>query len=92
MVHTQREGEPVGTGNDNDRYVQQRPDGRWEGVKEDHQRASLVADTQKEVIDRTREIVRNAGGGELVIKGRDGLIRDKDTIAPGNESPTRDRR
>lgn len=82
----------MGSGNDNNRYVQQRPDGRWEGVKEDHQRASVVADTQREAIDRTREIVRNAGGGELVIKGRDDKIRDSDTISPGNESPRRDTR
>jgi hypothetical protein len=80
----------MGSGNDGNRYVQQRTDGKWEGVKEDHQRASVVADTQKEVVDRTREIVRNAGGGELLIKGRNGRIRDSDTVAPGNESETRD--
>jgi hypothetical protein len=82
----------MGAGNDNDRYVQQRPDGKWEAVKEDHQRASVVGDTQKEVVNRTREIVRNAGGGELVIRGRDGQIRDKGTVAPGNESSARDTR
>jgi hypothetical protein len=82
----------MGAGNDNNRYVQQRPDGRWEAVKEDHHRASVVGDTQREVIDRTREIVRNAGGGELVIKGRDGHIRDSDTIKPGHESRVRDTR
>jgi ABC-type branched-subunit amino acid transport system ATPase component len=27
----------------------------------------------------------NAGGGELNIHGRDGQIRAKDTIAPGND-------
>lgn len=80
----------MASGNDNNRYVQQRTDGRWEGVEEDHERASVVADTQKEVVDRTREIVRNAGGGELVIKGRNGRIRDTDTVAPGHESRTRD--
>lgn len=82
----------MGSGNDNNRYVQQRPDGKWEGVKEDHQRASTVNDTQREAIERTREIVGNAGGGELVIKGRGGKIRDTDPIKPGNESPRRDTR
>lgn len=82
----------MGSGNDNDRYVQPRDDGKWEGVKGDHQRASVVADTQKEVIDRMRDVVHNAGGGELVIKGRDGKIRDKDTVRPGSESPRRDTR
>lgn len=80
----------MGRGNDNDRTVQQRPDGRWEVVKEDHQRASATADTQKQAIDAARPIIRNAGGGELRIKGRDGRYRDSDTISPGNESPRRD--
>lgn len=79
-------------GQGNSRYVQQRHDGDWEVVGERHQRASAVTSTQGEAIDRAREIVRNAGGGELVIKGRDGRIRDSDTIAPGNESPRRDTR
>lgn len=75
---------------ENRRIVQPRPDGRWESVKPHHERASVVADTQKEVIDRTRSIIQNAGGGELQIKGRDGLIRDSDTIKPGHEGRGRD--
>lgn len=75
---------------ENRRIVQQRPDGNWESVKPEHKRASVVAPTQKEVIDRTRPIIGNAGGGELTIKGRDGKIRDSDTIKPGNEGPGRD--
>jgi hypothetical protein len=82
----------MGKGNDNDRYVQQRPGGGWEVVGERHGRASAVTRTQSQAIDRAREIVRNAGGGELVIKDRHGRIRDSDTVAPGNESSTRDRR
>lgn len=77
-------------GNENDRYVQRRPDGEWEVVKKDHERASAVTHTQKEAIDRAREIVHGQGGGELVIKNVQGRIRDKDTIKPGNESPARD--
>jgi hypothetical protein len=82
----------MGHANDQDRYVQQRRDGKWELVKEDHRRASAVGNTQAEMIDRGRRVVGNAGGGELVIKGRDGRIRDKDTVARGNESPRRDTR
>ena len=34
-----------------------------------------------------------AGGGEVRIHGRDGAIRDADTVAPGNDpSPPRDKR
>jgi hypothetical protein len=80
----------MGKGNDNDRYVQKRPDGKWEVVKEGHQRASAVTRTQAEAIDRAREIVHGAGGGELRTKGVDGRIRDSDTIKPGRESRTRD--
>jgi len=36
-------------------------------------------------------LLGNQGGGELSIKGRDGRIRSKDTIAPGNDPfPPRD--
>jgi len=82
----------MGKGNDNDRWVQRRPDGRWEVVKERHERASAVVSTQAEAIDRGREIVQGAGGGELRIKGRDGKLRDSDTVAPGAESARRDTR
>jgi hypothetical protein len=43
--------------------------------------------------DRAREIVHNAGGGEVKIHGRDGRIRDSDTVAPGNDpNPPRDKK
>jgi uncharacterized protein YdaT len=74
----------MGTANDNDRHVVKQDNG-WAVVKEDHARASAVTDTQKEAIDRAREIVRNSGGGEVVIHGEDGKIRAKDTVAPGND-------
>ena len=74
----------------NQRIVQPRPDGRWEVVKPHHGRASVVTDTQGAAIDAARPIVRNAGGGELRIKGRDGRLRDSDTIKPGRESSRRD--
>jgi uncharacterized protein YdaT len=41
-------------------------------------RASSIHDTQREAIDRAREISRNQGT-ELLIHGRDGRIRDKDS-------------
>jgi hypothetical protein len=82
----------MGKGNDNNRYVQRHGGGGWEVVKEGHSRASAVTGTQGEAIDRAREIVRNAGGGELVIKNEQGRIRDTDTVSPGRESPTRDRK
>lgn len=74
----------MGKGNDHDRHVVKRNDG-WAVVKEDHDRASAVTSTQKEAIDRAREIVANAGGGEVVTHGPNGMIRSKDTITPGND-------
>jgi hypothetical protein len=54
-------------------------------------RASAHLDTQLAAQDRAREIIGNLGGGEVVIHGRDGRIRDSDTVAPGNDpNPPRD--
>lgn len=75
------------------RIVQQRPDGDWEAVKAGHKRASAVAPTQAEVERRAKQIVAKAGGGEVIIKGRDGRIRDSDTVPPGRDpNPPKDRR
>jgi hypothetical protein len=79
--------------NPNNRDVVPNPDGGWDVVKADAERASSHHDTQLEAIDRGREIVHNAGGGELRIHGRDGRIRDSDTIAPGNDpNPHKDKK
>jgi hypothetical protein len=52
-----------------------------------------VFDRQSDAIDRGREIVGNAGGGELRIHGRDGRIRNSDSIPPGNDPfPPRDKK
>jgi hypothetical protein len=45
-----------------------------------------------EAIDRGHEIVGNVGGGELRIQDRHGKLIDSDTVAPGRESPARDRK
>lgn len=77
----------------NKRIVAPRPDGKWEVTKPGSERASGVFDRQSDAIDRGREIVGNTGGGELQIRGRDGRIRDSDTIAPGNDpNPPRDKK
>ena len=76
----------------NERHVTPHPDGGWQ-VTSGSDRASARTPTQSEAIDRARVIVRNVGGGEVVIHGRDGRIRDSDTIAPGNDpNPPRDTR
>lgn len=70
----------------NTRWVVEYPDGGWAVEKEEHERVSAVRSTQAEAIERGHEILRNLGGGELIVKGRDGQIRDKVTVAPGNDS------
>jgi hypothetical protein len=43
------------------------------------------------LIHAARTNLTNQGGGELITKGRDGKIRSKDTITPGNDpNPPRD--
>lgn len=69
---------------DNDRIVY-RKDGDWYNKKTGADRASSVHSTQGEAAAAARQMLRNSGGGELTINGRDGKIRDKDTIAPGND-------
>lgn len=77
----------------NRRIVSPRPDGKWDVSKPRAERASGVFDTQREAIERGKEILGNDGGGELQIRGRDGRIRDSDTVAPGNDPfPPRDKK
>jgi hypothetical protein len=65
------------------RWVVEYPEGGWAVEKEDRERVSDVLATQEEAIDRGHVIIRNLGGGELIVKGRDGKIREKVTVAGG---------
>ncbi|MFL0564249.1 DUF2188 domain-containing protein [Microbacterium sp. 179-I 1D1 NHS] len=85
MYRITNRGEEVNMTNDNSRHVVPGKDGGWDVVKPGSTRSSSHHDTQADAIDRGRDIVRNAGGGELNIHRRDGQIRAKDTIAPGND-------
>jgi hypothetical protein len=69
----------------NDRHVVLNADGGWDVVKEGNSQASAHTDTEAQAIDREREIVHDAGDGELLIRGTDGQTRAKDTIAPRND-------
>jgi len=70
---------------DRDRTISRRSDGTWENKRNDASRASSVHDTQADAQKAAREMLKNQGGGELTTKGVDGRIRDKDTVAPGND-------
>ena len=75
-----------------DRMVSKRPDGKWQNKRNDASKASSVHDTQKEAEQAAKGMLKRQGGGELSIQGRDGKIRSKDTIPPGNDpNPPKDR-
>jgi hypothetical protein len=77
----------------NDRHVVPDPEGGWDVRAPGADRASSHHDSQAAAINRARQIVSNAGGGEIVIHGQGGQIRDKDTVSPGNDpNPPRDRK
>ena len=77
----------------NRRHVVKNPNDGWDVVAPDGKRPSAHADTQAKAEQIAKRIVGNLGGGEVVIHGRDGKIRDSDTVAPGNDpNPPTDRR
>lgn len=74
------------------RTVSKRPDGSWANKRDDAGRASSLHDTQAQAAAAAKQMLQNAGGGELKIKGVDGKIRSKDTIAPGSDpNPPKDK-
>lgn len=75
------------------RHVTPNPKGGWDVQKPGASRASTHHDTQNDAINRAREIVTNEGGGEVRIHGRNGQIRDSDTVGGGNDPhPPHDRK
>lgn len=58
---------------------------KWEVKKEGSKRISEQAETQKEAEKIAKQFSLNSGGGEVVIHGLDGKIRDKDTVPPAND-------
>ncbi len=83
------------TSKNNNRHVVPtgRSDKPWGVRKPGSDRFSSLHTTQEDGIQRSREIVHNLGGGENVIHGRDGRIRDSRTVPPGNDPfPPRDKK
>ncbi len=70
----------------NDRIVYKRPeDGKWVNKKVSSDKATSLHDRQIDAEAAAKENLKNQGGGELTLQGRNGKIRSKDTIAPGND-------
>jgi hypothetical protein len=74
-----------GMGKPERRIIKPNPNGGWDVAARDAQRASAHFDRQADAIDRGREILRNVGGGELEIRGRNGEVRQQDTVPHGND-------
>jgi hypothetical protein len=75
------------------RHVVPNPEGGWDVKKPEADRASSHHQTQADAEQRAKEIVHNAGGGEVIIHRPDGTIRDSDTVAPGHDpDPPKDRK
>lgn len=58
----------------NVRLVVPAGEGAWRVVVPGSKRASAQSDTRSEAEARGREILRNAGGGELRVYGDDGML------------------
>lgn len=74
-------------------HVTKHPDGGWQAKKAGAIRASGKTRTQAQAEALAKSVLSNQGGGEVRIHGRDGKIRDSDTVAPGNDpNPPKDRK
>ena len=81
-------------GGPNRRHITPRDGGKkWADKAAGATKAAGVYDTQKEAQTAARRRLQRSGGGELTTHGRDGKIRDSDTVSPGNDpNPPRDTR
>ncbi len=77
----------------NNRHVVPAPQGGWNVKAPGASRASSHHNTQKEATSAAKQIVSNAGGGEVRIHRENGQIRNSDTVKPGNDpNPPKDKR
>ena len=69
-------------------WVSQRPDKQWAVTQEGGQRASSLHKTQEEAFQyaKAKAIVE---GGEVIVKNREGLIREKNTYGKPDPFPPR---
>ena len=63
-------------------HIIEQSDG-W-AIKGDDDRDVKRYPNQREAVQAGRVALRESGGGELIIHGRDGRIRDRDTVFGSN--------
>jgi uncharacterized protein YdaT len=71
-------------------HVTPNDDGDWEVKREKASRASSIHDTQADALEAARRTAQREGG-EVVIHGRDGRIRDADSFS-NDPHPPKDRK
>ena len=68
-----------------ERHVVPNPTGGWDVKKPNADRSSGHFDKQTQADRKADQILENIGGGENLTHGRDGRIREKDTVPPKND-------
>ncbi len=63
-------------------WVTKHPDGGWQTKRENNERASSKHTTQKDAIDKATTQAKK-DGVEVIVQGKDGKIRSKDSY--GND-------
>jgi hypothetical protein len=76
--------------NQNRRDVSPNGHDGWKVTKPGRPTPTATSPTQGSAEAEAKRQVRVAGGGQVVIRRPNGVIRDADTVKPGNESKTRD--
>ena len=74
-------------------HVNKNDNGCWKAQRVGASRAAGHFLTQAEAEKAAKQFSHNSGGGEVRIHGRDGRIRDSDTVAPAKDPyPPKDSR
>lgn len=60
-------------------HVTQNSDGTWKGKAQGGQRASVVADTKQEAVQKTIEIAKKQQDSQVIIHKKDGKIQEERT-------------
>ena len=69
--------------------VTKRRDGKWQHKADGNERATKIADTQREAQESAIRVAKRQGG-EVVVHGEDGKIRSKDSFGK-DPNPPKDR-
>jgi Uncharacterized protein conserved in bacteria (DUF2188) len=68
-----------------ERHVVPNEGGGWDILAPGASQASAHLERQDQAVQRARQILRNEGGGELVVHDRQGKVREKNTVRPARD-------